>query len=178
MDTSPTVCRSAASALHTLTSKGGDQAIKLATEHDILTPLIALLKTIPSQWKPHVDPKDKIDTATATFIETVSLLNILAESSALAVDRLHRENIVTTLIAYLDFKTYGTDVSTTVAQLLSTITEDQGDTDYAQLLKKEIMSKIIDVKETSLLLKTFSIMILLNINNQLLNQGILFYIKQ
>lgn len=171
LDTSPSVCHSAASALHTIVSRGGDQAIKLATDHDILTPLIALLKKIPSQWKPHRAPGDKIDTSTATFIETVGTLNVLSESSTLAVDRVHRENIVSILIGYLDVTTYGLDVVSTVAQLLCTVTEDQGDTDYSERLKTEVLSKFLDVKNSNPLLKTLSLMILLNLNHQQLNSG-------
>lgn len=172
LDVSPSVCHSAASALHTLISKGEHQTTKLAIENDILTPLAALLKQIPSQWKPHKDPGNKIDTFTATFIETISTLNVLSENSHAAVDRIHRENIVPMLVQFLDVTTYGSDVVTTVVQLLSTITEDQGETDYTDLLRKEIITKFLDVQESSFLLKTLSITILLNLNNHLLNSGI------
>ena len=90
LDTSPSVCHSASSALHSIISSGGDDVIKLATEHDILTPLVTLLKKIPSQWKPVADPGAKIDTATATFVEVVGILSFLSESSTLAVDRMHK----------------------------------------------------------------------------------------
>ncbi|XP_057379053.1 HEAT repeat-containing protein 3-like [Daphnia carinata] len=169
LDTSASVCHSAASALHTIVSKGGDQAVKLAIEHDILTPLTALLKRIPAQWKPHQAPGDKLDTSTATFIETVGTLSVLSESSSLAVDRMHRENVVSMLISYLDVNVYGLDVVTTVVQFLSTVTEDQGDTDYTDLLRKEAVSKFLAGKESSPLLRTLSLMILLNLNHQQLN---------
>lgn len=169
LDTSASVCHSAASALHTIVSKGGDQAIKLAIEHDILTPLTALLKRIPAQWKPHQAPGDKLDTSTATFIETVGTLNVLSECSSLAVDRMHRENVVSMLISYLDVNEYGLDVVTTVVQFLSTVTEDQGDTDYTEVLRKEVISKFLAGKESSPLLRTLSLLILLNLNHQQLN---------
>lgn len=178
MDTSASVCHSAASALHTIISKGGDQAIKLAIEHDILTPLTTLLKRIPSQWKPHQAPGDKLDTSTATFIETVGTLNVLSESSTLAVDRMHRENIVSMLISYLDINTYGYDVVTTVVQFLSTVTEDQGDTDYTEVLRKEVISKLLHGKEPSPLLRTLSLMILLNLNHQQLNSGSFTFLRK
>lgn len=171
LDVSPSVCHSAASALHTIISKGGDKAIKLATEHDILTPLVALLKKIPSQWKPHASPGEKIDTSTATLIETVNTLNILSESSPLAVDRIHRENVVPMLIGYLDLTTYGLDVVTTVTHFLSTVTEDQGNTDYTDFLRKEVASKFLDVEDSNPLLKSLSLMILLNLNHHQLNSG-------
>ncbi len=84
---------------------------------------------------------------------------------------MHREKIVSLLIGYLDVATYGLDVVSTVVQFLSTVTEDQGDTDYSELLKKEVISKFLNVKDSSPLLKTLSLMILLNLNHQQLNSG-------
>lgn len=84
---------------------------------------------------------------------------------------MHRENIVSLLIGYLDVATYGLDVVSTVVQFLSTVTEDQGDTDYSELLKKEVISKFLNVEDSSPLLKTLSLMILLNLNHQQLNSG-------
>ena len=84
---------------------------------------------------------------------------------------MHRDNIVSMLMSYLDVNAYGLDVVTTVVQFLSTVTEDQGDTDYTETLRKEIISKFLDVKESSPLLRTLSLVILLNLNHQQLNSG-------
>ena len=172
MDSSSTVCHSAAAALHILTLKGGDQAVKLAIEHDILTPLIALLKKIPSNWKPLQTPANKMNTSEATFIETVRALNVLAEGSSAAVDRIQRENLVEMLVGFLDVKVYGSDLVDSVAQMLATVTEDQGDAaGYADVLRKAITEKLLCETECSHLLKNLSLIILLNLNNQQINSG-------
>ena len=63
-------------------------------EDDILTPLVALIKTYPSDWKPKETTADKINTKKAIFLEAVGTLWVLCDGSSTAVDRLHRENMV------------------------------------------------------------------------------------
>ena len=172
LDFNHSVCHSAASALHSLIQIGGDPAIKLAIDHDVLTPLLTLLQRIPSTWKPRSESGEKIDTATATFIEAVSSLSILSESSSVAVDRIHREKVISILIKFIDSKSYSVEVASAVAQLLSTVTEDQGDSDYAPVLKHEVTSKIMADDQSSLLLRALGAMILLNLNGQSFNAGI------
>lgn len=162
---------SASLALHRLLSVGGDQAVKLSLEDDILTSLITVLRRLPPDWKPHGLTSDKIDTKKAIFLEVVGSLWILSESSSLAVDRIHREGVPSILIKYLDINHFGTEVVTVTAQCLSTITEDQGNTDYKDDLKKQIISQLLQSECSTLLLKTLAIGILLNVNNGLMNDG-------
>ena len=173
MDRSPSVCHSASSALCSLISAGGDEIIQQALHQDILTPLIALVKRIPLEWKPK-QPSDNIDTSAATFIETVRTLTVLSESSSESVDRLHQEKVVSMLIRYLDSEKYGSDLVVTVSRFLSIVTEDQGDTDYSDVLKPKIIL-LLENPESSLLLKSLAIGILLNLNHQCYNNGNLYY---
>ena len=82
-----------------------------------------------------------------------------------AVDRLHRENMVSFLIRYLDVSVYGSDLVSVVAQCLSTITEDQGESDYCESLRREICSHLIDGNLATPLLKTLGVGILLNLSH-------------
>ena len=171
LDANHSVCHSAASALHSLIQIGGDTAIKLAIDHDVFSPLLTLLQKIPTTWKPRTQSGEKIDTATATFIETVNSLSLLSEGSSVAVDRIHREKVIPIIIKYIDSKSYSEEVASCVAQLLSTVTEDQGESDYAELLKKEVTLRIMSDEKSSLLLRALGAIILLNLNRQSFNSG-------
>ena len=170
LDTSPSVCHSASSALYSLISVGGDEIIQQALHQDILTPLIALLKRVPPEWIPNQPASNKVDTSVATFTETVRTLTILSESSSESVDRLHHEKVVSMLVNYLDLKKYGTDFVVTVSRFLSIVTEDQGDTDYSDTLKPKVIL-LLETPESSLLLKSLAVGILLNLNHQCYNNG-------
>lgn len=175
LDTSPSVCHSASSALCSLISVGGDEIIQQALHQDILTPLIALMKKVPSEWIPNQQASDHIDTSVATFIETVRTLTVLSESSSESVDRLHQEKVVSMLINYLDLTKYGSDLVATVSRFLSIVTEDQGDTDYVDVLKTKIIL-LLETPESNLLLKSLGVGILLNLNHQCYNNGKFFYL--
>lgn len=142
----------------------------MALEDDILTPIVALLKKYDTCWKPKKEVNNKINTKKATFIEAVATLWILSDSSSTAVDRLHRESIVPFLIQYLDVSVYGSDLVSVVAQCLSTVTEDQGETDYSSFLKEKICSNLM-AQTSSSLLKTLGAGILLNLNNRAIGSG-------
>lgn len=171
LDISTSVCHSAASALSTIILNGGDDAVKLSTNHDILTPLITVLKKIPDEWKPRGECGDKIDTATATFLEVVGTLSLLCEASDVAVDRVHKEDVVKLMIKYLDTGKYGHDVATAAAQFLTTVTEEQGDADYLDGLKQVVSAKLSVMGEDEPLLKTLYLMILFNLNHQTFSPG-------
>lgn len=76
------------------------------------------------------------------------------------------------MIAYLDERNYGPDVTTAVAQFLATVTEDQGEAvDYASTLKDQVVSKILEAEGSNTFLKTLGAMILLNLNQQAIDSG-------
>lgn len=101
----------------------------------------------------------------------VGILSLLCEGNDLAVDRVHKEDVIKQIIKYLDSVKYGRDVAIASAQLLTTVTEDQGNTDYSEELKNEILLKLPLIDDEPLL-KTLFLMILFNINQQLFSTGI------
>ncbi|KAL9706336.1 hypothetical protein quinque_009854 [Culex quinquefasciatus] len=96
-------------------------------DQDVLTPLLALLnKYAGSEWKPTFDQnlQNQMDEKSDTFLQAVSLLWNLCESTSVALDSFNQSQLLESFVKCLDWNVYGKDIAVAVAQCLLVISED------------------------------------------------------
>lgn len=84
-------------------------------DQDVLTPLMALLNkyTVPAgDWKPTFDRnmQDQLDEKSDTFLQAVSLLWNLCESTSVALDSFNQSQLLESFVTYIDPKVYGKEI--------------------------------------------------------------------
>ncbi|XP_055594376.1 HEAT repeat-containing protein 3 [Uranotaenia lowii] len=96
-------------------------------DQDVLTPLLALLnKYSNTDWKPVFDRnmQDQMDEKSDTFLQAVSLLWNLCESTSVALDSFNQSQLLESFVRCLDWNVYGKEIVVAVAQCLLVISED------------------------------------------------------
>lgn len=82
-------------------------------DQDVLTPLLALLnKYAGSEWKPTFDQnlQNQMDEKSDTFLQAVSLLWNLCESTSVALDSFNQSQLLESFVKCLDWNVYGKDI--------------------------------------------------------------------
>ncbi|KAK2701479.1 hypothetical protein QYM36_019871, partial [Artemia franciscana] len=131
LDKNAAVRHSATGALRNLSTVGGEDACKLMVGEDVLTPLLAFLKKFSKVWT-HAktehsaaeNKSEKVDSSNEQFVEAVTLLWNLCESSTLAVSICDQEDVIDVLKCFLDVEKYGKSSVIAVGNLLLTLSED------------------------------------------------------
>ncbi|XP_058819527.1 HEAT repeat-containing protein 3 [Topomyia yanbarensis] len=106
------------------------QICEYMVDQDVLTPLLALLNkyTVSSggEWKPTFDRNmhDQLDEKSDTFLQAVSLLWNLCESTSIALDSFNQSHLLESFVKYLDWQVYGKEIAIAVSQCVLVISED------------------------------------------------------
>ncbi|XP_046602847.1 HEAT repeat-containing protein 3 [Neodiprion virginianus] len=172
VDENNLVRAASASALRNIANNGGEDACNMLLEHDVMTPLAALLQRHYTSWQPKPKEKGKIDDEKETFIQAITLLWTLCENDEHAIKYSNEGHLISILIKCLDISLHSLDVNIIAAQCMLTLSEDNP-LAISELKKYEgpllSLLKLKTDKESDLsnvmLLKTLSGGLLMNINN-------------
>lgn len=98
---------------------GAEETIERMVNDDVMTPVIALMKKyFPKGWTPGKSSKE-LDV----FVNAVSLLRSLCETSPTALQVFNREDVIASLLHATDVKVFNQPVVVAVCECLLTITE-------------------------------------------------------
>lgn len=115
MDANKSVRNAVAGALRNLSLCGVDICESLV-EHDVLTPLLALMNEYDSapDWVPVIDRSvpyaEQLDQTSDTFLQAINLVWNLCESTSLALEHFNQTNILHSFIRCLDYNVFGIDI--------------------------------------------------------------------
>ncbi|KAH9508055.1 hypothetical protein Btru_052724 [Bulinus truncatus] len=136
-------------------------------EHDILTPLIALLQKYCNGWLPEKEAS-KYDTNVDVLIEALELLSNLCESNNLAVKRFNMEHLLNVILPLLNVDVYGYPLCSAVARCLFVVSENNSDV-TSVCHKQDVVSNLVRIINSDppsidgVLLRTLASGILLNL---------------
>lgn len=163
LDKNPSVRHSVAGALRNISAMN-HEACSTLVDHDVMTPLVSLLKEYNCEWKPSLG-QEKIDSKSEIFYEAVHLLWNLCEGVETSVSIFNRERLVDILLPCLDVDKYGVRIVVAVAHCLHAVSEDN----------QELLSAVKEMKSfyalcessskepSAILLKVLSAGILVNL---------------
>ncbi|XP_013083805.2 HEAT repeat-containing protein 3-like [Biomphalaria glabrata] len=161
------VRKSALGALRNMSVYGQADVSEVMIDHDVLTPLTALLQTYNNGWLPEKEAS-KYDTNVDVLIESLELLSNLCESNNSAVKRFNKENLLTTILPLLNVEVYGYQLCNAAARCLLVVSENNSEaTTVCQ--KLDVVSSFLKIIESdphgidAVLLRTLVTGILLNL---------------
>ncbi|XP_012275668.1 HEAT repeat-containing protein 3 [Orussus abietinus] len=171
-DLNSVVRTAAASALRNVADNGGDEAYTQLIKDDLMTPLIVSLRKHYAEWQPEVGMKaSKLREEKNAFIQIVTLLWTLCEKDEQVVQICNNNNIMVTLLKFLNPLVYGMDMSIVAAQCAVTLCEDNSVAINEVKRQEGFIITLLDLKpekENSiselLLLRTLVANLLMNAN--------------